>query len=331
MATNKNKHGLSRNISNSVKQKVRKACGFGCVICGLGIYQYEHILPEFHNAKYHDPDKIALLCGACHQKVTANIFSKAFVKERRDNPYCKNTGPRDFLDFSTEAPDVIIGGMTTYRPKVILSIMGTNVLEIVSPVSPGGAIRISGKFYDSIGTLRFVINDNEWEAKNNGIWDITTIGQTLTIKRSPDDIALRFTVNPRENIIISHLNMYFSGMHVLANDKGIFFGPDMTSLFGVSGTIIEPKCCIAVAQTGVLLGSSAFGMIQPNKNLVFKNNTASGSDWALIATFPSYQIGLGKDAIKSTISKVEWSGGRNFQCHHGTDVPKRNRCVGHGS
>lgn len=44
---NKNQHGLSRNISEDIKQEVRKKSGFGCIICGLGIYEYEHIDPEF--------------------------------------------------------------------------------------------------------------------------------------------------------------------------------------------------------------------------------------------------------------------------------------------
>lgn len=33
--TENNKYGLTRDIPEDVKRKVRKRCGFGCVICGL--------------------------------------------------------------------------------------------------------------------------------------------------------------------------------------------------------------------------------------------------------------------------------------------------------
>ncbi len=54
----KNKYGLSRDIPPSVKLQVRRACSFGCVICGASI-TYEHIDPPFTEAHEHDPEKIA--------------------------------------------------------------------------------------------------------------------------------------------------------------------------------------------------------------------------------------------------------------------------------
>jgi len=38
-----NQHNLSRDIPRTVKRKVKKDSGFGCVICGSAICQYEHI------------------------------------------------------------------------------------------------------------------------------------------------------------------------------------------------------------------------------------------------------------------------------------------------
>ena len=58
----KNKFELSRTIPEPIKRQIRQDSGFGCVICGLGIIQYEHVDPEFHLAKIHDPSKMTLLC-----------------------------------------------------------------------------------------------------------------------------------------------------------------------------------------------------------------------------------------------------------------------------
>lgn len=64
----KNKYGLSRYVPSDVRRIVRQRCGFGCVICGLSLYDYEHFAPYFKDAKSHDPDGITLLCMQSNQK-----------------------------------------------------------------------------------------------------------------------------------------------------------------------------------------------------------------------------------------------------------------------
>lgn len=66
MQTETNRHGLSRYIPPNIKRTIRKQCGFGCVVCGVAFSMYEHIDPEFCDAKEHDPNKMELLCGSCH-------------------------------------------------------------------------------------------------------------------------------------------------------------------------------------------------------------------------------------------------------------------------
>ena len=41
----KNRHGLSRHIPASVTREVRQRSKFGCVMCRIGFYEYEHINP----------------------------------------------------------------------------------------------------------------------------------------------------------------------------------------------------------------------------------------------------------------------------------------------
>ena len=82
-----NKHGLSRNIPSQIKREIRQAAGFGCVCCGVAIGMYEHVDPEFHDAKEHDPERMAYLCGGCHDKVSRGIWSKDKIKEERNTLY----------------------------------------------------------------------------------------------------------------------------------------------------------------------------------------------------------------------------------------------------
>jgi len=45
MIMNKNKFGLSRTIPEAIKSQIRRDDGYGCVVCGNALYQYEHIDP----------------------------------------------------------------------------------------------------------------------------------------------------------------------------------------------------------------------------------------------------------------------------------------------
>ena len=58
MTNNKdaNKHGLSRYIPTNIKLEIRRKSKFGCVMGRCGIYEYEHIIPEFYDATEHNPE-----------------------------------------------------------------------------------------------------------------------------------------------------------------------------------------------------------------------------------------------------------------------------------
>lgn len=110
MSDNHNIHGLSRDIPTDIKRQIRKECGFGCVCCGLAIATYEHIIPEFKDAKEHNPEKMAYLCGNCHDRVTRGIWSKEKVLEARKNPWCIiNEKCHDSFDVSSTSPTIWVG------------------------------------------------------------------------------------------------------------------------------------------------------------------------------------------------------------------------------
>ena len=48
-------------IPESMKREVRQRCGFGCVICGMPLYTYEHML-GYVNVDRHVAEELTLLC-----------------------------------------------------------------------------------------------------------------------------------------------------------------------------------------------------------------------------------------------------------------------------
>jgi hypothetical protein len=121
--SDKNKHGLTRDIPNDVTRQVRQRDGFGCVICGSAFYTYAHFDPEFVDAKKHDPDGICLLCGTCHRRKTSGLLSTESVKQAVLHPKCKETGfSCGALDVGNQHPEIILGSFTAYTAKVLIEI-----------------------------------------------------------------------------------------------------------------------------------------------------------------------------------------------------------------
>lgn len=81
----------------------------GCVLCGKAICQFEHVDPPFSQAKAHDPSKITLLCGYCHDKVTRSLISKNTIKKAMENPICLRKGfTHDFFDLGIKIPQIVM-------------------------------------------------------------------------------------------------------------------------------------------------------------------------------------------------------------------------------
>jgi hypothetical protein len=111
MSSPVNKFGLSRDIPDPLKREARQACGFGCVICGASIVEYEHFDPDFAEAREHNPARIALLCPSCHANVTRKFWPKEKVKTARLAPRCKQTNfSWGAFDFGQRHPTIRFAG-----------------------------------------------------------------------------------------------------------------------------------------------------------------------------------------------------------------------------
>ncbi|MCS4133673.1 HNH endonuclease [Salinibacter ruber] len=212
-----NKHGLSRTIPAQVKREVRRSCGFGCVICGTSIIEYEHIDPPFAEAKEHDPDRIALLCPRCHAKVTRGFLSKEAVKEARRDPYCLKEGyASEFIDVGRKHPKIEFAGVTLVECDIPVQVDEAPLFQIKEAEEEGGPFRLSAHFSNSKGEASLQIQDNEWRVFT-GNWDVEAVGGTITIRDAPGQISLQLSISGRGTIAIQNLNMQLNGMHFHGN------------------------------------------------------------------------------------------------------------------
>ncbi|MBK9215861.1 MAG: hypothetical protein IPM59_09725 [Chloracidobacterium sp.] len=215
-----NKYGLSRHIPEDVRRQLRQEAGFGCVVCGLAIATYEHIDPEFHEARTHDPAAMAYLCGGCHDTVTRKFWSKDKVITAKRLPECIKKGRcHAAFDIGSKGPvRITLGSNEFINVDTILAFEDEVLLSVLPPDENGQPYRLSGRFFDSEGSLLFDIEENEWRA-GTGIWDIEASGGRITLRAEAGRVAAQILCNPDVGLTIERLDMMYSGLRFLI-DRG---------------------------------------------------------------------------------------------------------------
>lgn len=221
----KNKFGLSRSISSQVKIQVRLNSKNGCVNCRKGIYQYEHILPEFKDAKIHDPERICCLCASCHDKVTRGLLSKETIS--RKYLEIKNSTepifPSEFFDFYGENTFLKFGDLISrVTPNSLLTCYGQSLFSII-PGKENEIGKINALFFDGDNKKLFEINGNEWIGPND-YFDLEIIGQKFTLRLPNGKIGLKLIHNPPNGIEIDRLDMRYKDIHFLISSRDFAIG-----------------------------------------------------------------------------------------------------------
>jgi hypothetical protein len=216
-----NRFGLSRNIPADVKREVRRRSRFGCVMCRVGFYHYEHIDPEFKDAKAHDPDNICCLCGSCHDAVTRGRKSKAYVRKQydqlRSTPATSAPLPKGPLDFHDGTAKLTIGGVR-YSPAVksILRLYGQDVMR-VDPGDANSPGTISATFFDDTGLPILRLEENEWLSRTDS-WDIQVVGSRLKVRQRGSRDSLILRLQPPGEIVVEWMDMRLTSFHILATE-----------------------------------------------------------------------------------------------------------------
>jgi hypothetical protein len=223
-----NQFGLSRDIPSEVEREVRKKCGFGCVICGSAICQYEHLDPPFKEAKEHRVEGIVLLCGACHDRKTRGLLSTETVKQAAKHPKCLHEGfSFGPFDVGNQHPSIIIGTFRTERVPRVICVGQETLLGVEKPETPGGPFRLSANFEHS-GQEFFRIEQNQWRTPTSN-WDVEIKGQRIIIRRAKRDIILQLKSDPPHTLIVETIDFQYQDFHVRGNEEELRIdGPGIT-------------------------------------------------------------------------------------------------------
>lgn len=216
-----NKYGLSRYISECVKEKIRKDAGYGCVFCGSLIIQYEHIEPEFSNAQIHDPEKMTLLCASCHFKVTKKLISKKAVWDAKSSPRAKQKGfVNDFIYHDCDNATIQFGSSKISMSNIVLEAYGKPLLWFEKSNNKDEPFKLCCVFYDKESNPIAFINRNEFIGIVEN-YDIKSVGTKIEIQDKIEGSMLNLSCEGGEILRIISMNMNYLNLSVKINKDGV--------------------------------------------------------------------------------------------------------------
>ncbi|MGF1689641.1 hypothetical protein [Photobacterium kagoshimensis] len=224
----------SRNIPLPIQREVRQRCGFGCVICGLPLYEYEH-MEEWAVVKRHVADEITLLCDQHHREKTGGLLPIEVVRAANNTPFNLREGnskPYNLHFAGTEATIEIGSNSFTCKDNGY----GTAMV----PVSVDGTPLIGLILADGHLLLNLVVFD-EYNApvlhiKNNQLiystspWDIQLVGKKLTIREAHKKILFEIEFFPPNRVVINRGRLLRNGVEILIRPSNILVTNNSTLL-----------------------------------------------------------------------------------------------------
>jgi len=242
-----NRYGLSSDIPLPIKRIVRQNCCYGCIFCGLFLVEYEHVDPEFSDAKDHYPDSISLLCPNHHSEVTRGLISKEEVKERMRNPISRSQGFSNKFFYFKDFPDIEFAGSLVTSCQIPIMYKDVPLISITEPEVDGAPYILNAKFFDSKGLLSLEIVNNEWLV-NSSVWDFELKGQTMVIREKGKKIVLKLKYLPCSGIIIEKLDMNLGDARIVCDKEKL----ELFKNEKLVGVFME--CCFSGSRVGIKIG-----------------------------------------------------------------------------
>jgi hypothetical protein len=239
----------SRNIPLPIQREVRQKCGFGCVICGMPLYEYEH-MEEWAEVKRHIADEITLLCDRHHREKTGGLLPKEVVREANKNPYNlrENVSKPYNLHFSGSEAHIEIGGNSFtctdqgYGTAMVpISVDGTPLIGLVLA---DGHLLLNLVIFDEFNVPVLHIKNNQLFYSTEA-WDIQLVGTTLTVREAHRKILAEIDFQPPSKVVISRGRFLRNGVEILVRP---------TNILVTNNSMLISKCHADNCYGGLIIG-----------------------------------------------------------------------------
>ena len=253
-------------IPKEVKREVRQRCGFGCVICGIPLCEYEHML-EWAAVRRHVASEITLLCPQHHAEKSRGLLPIEDVIKANETPYNlqKGVAKNHFFHYSGNNVQVILGDNifryynlkqdSFFAPLVVdgLAIVGFRVED--------DKLLLNFTAFDELNIPFFQIVDNELIHKTS-LWDVEWSGQKLTIREGKGRILLQLVFEVPTTIRITKGRILRNGIELIIGKNYIFCSNENAFLSGTDTTNFPVGLSIGDPVLDVQTGAISSGVLR---------------------------------------------------------------------
>lgn len=210
------------HIPEEIKREVRQRCGFGCVICGIPIYEYDHIVPHSITQE-HVAGNLTLLCPTHHAEKTRGLLSEEKVRRHNASPsnvIRGGTSPHR-LHYSSDSATIVIGGNRTLIQGTTSSALRIDDLDVVSFELVDGSLLLNLDIRGDAGNPALKIVRNEMVHSTHA-WDYKFVGRRLTIRRNPREILCRILFDTVGSCVVFESGSFsHNGIDVLLSQESM--------------------------------------------------------------------------------------------------------------
>ncbi len=205
-------------IPDPMKREVRQRCGFGCVICGLPLYTYEHML-GYANVQRHVAEELTLLCYQHQYERTHKLLPVEHVLRANEDPYNLRKGVSTPYTLHYSGLDCIadIGtNVFSFRDEGYSAEFIALAIDDDSLISfrlDRGNWLLSLNVFDKHDDLMLLITDNEL-IYSTIPWDIELVGHNLIIREAQREILVDLLFEPPSQIKIQRGHFLHHGIEI---------------------------------------------------------------------------------------------------------------------
>lgn len=191
---------MSRYIPADVRRELRKETNFGCAICGIPIIEYHHIIP-FSDKQHHDPNHMIALCPTHHRPSDDNAITKRDLYDLKKNPH--NNDIVDYIFYyKSKLPELELGGSgILFSEPGKATILRINKEDIIGAQYNDPLLSFDVKFFSKSDELIAEINNNDWWADTNEVWDLQYKSNEFKVYNADERLGLRVRHEPDSGLI----------------------------------------------------------------------------------------------------------------------------------
>lgn len=225
-----------RDIPLPIRREVRQRCGFGCVVCGMPLYEYEHML-GFANVRRHVAEEITLLCDQHHRERTSGLLPIDQVIEANHAPYNLREGvskPYNLYYSGVECEAVIGGNRFTTQDQghgTVMVPVSVDDIPLIGFILSDGHLLLNLNVFDENNNLVLRIVNNELFYAASP-WDIELVGKNLLIRESQRNFLVDMTFEPPHTVRINRGRLLCNGVEIIIRPEHILVTNNRTLVTG---------------------------------------------------------------------------------------------------